>query len=94
MNTDKVKTLAIWLGLPVALVASWGAIATIASTVVFASDYRDDRRQQAEINLLILIDLNNEKLRRARDPSIKQEYRKKIERYEKQLEKLLEEKIK
>jgi len=94
VTQDKLKTIVTWIGLPAAVVASWGAIATIASTVVWASDYQQDRRTQAEINLLILIDLNTEKLRRAKDPSIKQEYRKKIERYEKQLEKLLEEKIK
>lgn len=92
--TDKVKTILVWLAIPGGIVASWVAIGTILSTVVWASDYKKDQRLQKEFNLSVLINITADRCRRTVEPALKESCKRELARHEKQLEKLLERKVK
>lgn len=77
------------IGIPAVLSGAWIGVETLASRVVWASDYQQDRKTQTMINLQIQIDLASDKLRRATDPVVREDYKKRIDRYEKQLQELL-----
>lgn len=65
----------------------------LSSSIVWASEYNEDRKQQTEILLEMRIDITQDQVRRAKDSEVKEYLKKRLDRYEARLRKLQEEKM-
>ncbi len=88
---DWKKKLAIALmviGIPSALAAAWTGVEVLTSKIVWADSYQRDRVQDQKFVILMTLDILEDRRARSKDPEVKKRIDRRIDRYQRQLEKL------
>lgn len=94
MKLGKVgKIMAIGASTTVIISGIAAGVIWLSSSVVWAGEYSEDRKQQTEILLEMRIDITQDQVRRATNPEVREYLKKRLDRYESRLRKLQGEKI-